>query len=72
MQRKMRFSPNPGVVQATIFVIVLMLAQSLAGQVGATFYVSTTGNDANPGTMAVPWRTISHAATVATAGGRST
>ena len=69
MQRKMRFSPNPGVVQATIFVIVLMLAQSLAGQVGATFYVSTTGNDANPGTMAVPWRTISHAATVATAGG---
>lgn len=53
---------------AALFVIVLMLAQSLAGQVGATYYVSTSGNDNNPGTMAVPWRTISHAATVATAG----
>src|SRR5215472_9829654 len=29
---------------------------------GATFYVSTTGNDANAGTLSTPWRTIQHAA----------
>lgn len=26
------------------------------------FYVATTGDDANPGTLALPWRTIQHAA----------
>ena len=31
----------------------------------ATYYVSTGGNDANPGTSASPWRTIQHAADVA-------
>ncbi len=68
MQRKMPFSPDLGAIHAALLVIILILTHSLAGQVGATFYVSTTGNDANPGTMAVPWRTISHAATVASAG----
>ena len=29
---------------------------------GVTFYVSTTGNDAGPGTSSAPWRTIQHAA----------
>jgi len=29
---------------------------------GVTFYVSTTGNDAGPGTPSAPWRTIQHAA----------
>ncbi len=29
---------------------------------GASFYVSTTGSNANPGTIAQPWRTISKAA----------
>jgi hypothetical protein len=29
---------------------------------GVTFYVSTTGNDANAGTLSAPWRTIQHAA----------
>ena len=29
---------------------------------GVTFYVSTTGNDAGPGTASAPWRTIQHAA----------
>ncbi len=32
------------------------------------FYVSTTGNDANSGTISSPWRTIQHAANVALAG----
>lgn len=31
-------------------------------------YVATTGSDANPGTLAQPWRTPAHAAQVATAG----
>ncbi len=28
----------------------------------STYYVATTGNDANPGTITAPWRTIQHAA----------
>jgi hypothetical protein len=35
---------------------------------GGVFYVSTTGNDKNPGTKAAPWRTIQHAANTAKAG----
>lgn len=34
----------------------------------ATYYVSTTGNDANPGTLTAPWRTIGKAARTAGAG----
>jgi hypothetical protein len=30
------------------------------------FYVSTIGNDANPGTLSAPWRTIQHAVNTAT------
>jgi hypothetical protein len=32
------------------------------------FYVSTSGNDANPGTLSAPWRTVQHAADLATPG----
>src|SRR5207302_8472330 len=32
------------------------------------FYVSTTGNDTNPGTILFPWRTIQHAANSVQAG----
>ncbi|WP_242343897.1 choice-of-anchor D domain-containing protein [Anaeromyxobacter terrae] len=35
---------------------------------GPQFYVATTGNDANPGTEAQPWRTIQKAMNSATAG----
>ncbi|MFI5114119.1 MAG: DUF1565 domain-containing protein [Terriglobales bacterium] len=35
---------------------------------GNSFYVSTTGNDSNPGTMSQPWRTIQHAANSVAAG----
>jgi len=34
----------------------------------ATFYVSTTGDDSNPGTRQAPWRTIQHAADTALPG----
>lgn len=35
---------------------------------GPQFYVATTGNDANPGTEAAPWRTIQKAMSAATPG----
>jgi hypothetical protein len=54
---------------ASLVVTTLLLAPSLAGQTGATFYVSTTGNDSNPGTIGAPWLTIQHAASSVTAGG---
>ena len=56
------------VVHASPFVVLLMLAQSLAAQVGATFFVSKAGNDSNPGTIAAPWLTIQHAANSVSAG----
>lgn len=34
----------------------------------ATYYVSTTGNDRNPGTSAAPWRTLQRAANAVSAG----
>jgi len=55
-------------VHAWPVVVLLMLAQSLAGQVGATFFVSKAGNDSNPGTIAAPWLTIQHAANSVSAG----
>jgi hypothetical protein len=39
---------------ATLVVIVLALAQTLAGQAGTTYYVWTSGNDTNPGTIRAP------------------
>jgi len=35
---------------------------------GATYYVATSGSDANPGTEAQPWRTIKKAAVTLLAG----
>lgn len=37
-------------------------------QGGTTYYVATTGDDANPGTAAQPWQTIQHAADQVAAG----
>lgn len=53
---------DPDVIYAALVVIVLALAQALAGQAGTTYYVSTSGNDTNPGTSRAPWLTIQHAA----------
>ena len=48
---------------------VLMACVSAAlGQSSSSFYVSTTGNDSNPGTQAAPWRTVQHAADTVHAG----
>src|SRR5580693_7198605 len=38
------------------------------GQTNSSFYVSTTGDDANPGTQTAPWRTVQHAADAVRAG----
>lgn len=35
---------------------------------GPVYYVATTGNDSNPGTLAAPWKTIQKAASSLTAG----
>ena len=48
----------------TLFVCV----SGAFGQPKASFYVSTTGNDSNPGTQKAPWRTVQHAADTVRAG----
>jgi len=40
----------------------------VAVNTGLAFYVSTTGKDTNPGTEALPWKTIQHAANTVIAG----
>jgi hypothetical protein len=57
-----------GVIYVALVALVLVLAPSLAGQTGATYYVSTSGNNSNPGTLSAPWLTIQHAANTVKAG----
>jgi len=49
-------------------VVLLGCISGAFGQSNSSFYVSTTGNDSNPGTQAAPWRTIQHAADTVRAG----
>jgi len=50
---------------ALALIIAALPARALAT---ANFYVATTGNDANPGTLQQPWRTIQKAADTAVPG----
>jgi hypothetical protein len=59
---------NTGTVLASVFAAVLTLAPFLGAQAGSTYYVSTSGNDSNPGTIGSPWLTIQHAANSVSAG----
>jgi hypothetical protein len=72
MQRIISPLRNLGVVHATLLVIVLTIAPALTAQIGDRhrdhYYVSTSGDDNNPGTIAAPWRTIQHAANTVTPG----
>ena len=47
------------------FLVLMLLFTSIVLASGkseaATYYISTTGNDSNPGTSASPWATFSHA-----------
>src|SRR5580693_6019072 len=49
------------------FILFACLSGAFA-QPNSSFYVSTTGNDSNPGTQTAPWRTIQHAADSVRAG----
>jgi hypothetical protein len=53
---------------AALAALAFMVPHSLAAQTGATYYVSTAGDDSNPGTWGSPWLTIQHAANSVSAG----
>jgi hypothetical protein len=60
---------SSGRIGVKVLPLVTLFACSAAfGQSNSSFYVSTTGNDSNPGTQSAPWRTIQHAADTARAG----
>jgi len=52
----------------SILFIWLTCVSAAVAQTNSSFYVATTGNDANPGTQAAPWRTVQQAADTARAG----
>ncbi|MBA4387616.1 MAG: hypothetical protein C0404_06515 [Verrucomicrobia bacterium] len=52
----------------TLLVTVLLIAGTAAVCEAGTYYVSTAGSDTNPGTQALPWRTIGKASSVMVAG----
>src|SRR4051812_17636986 len=55
---------------ATMWSIQMTVAEQLEPRrlLSATFYVSTAGNDANPGSASLPWRHIQKAFNAATPG----
>jgi len=52
----------------SIVMIVVLVAGVNSNAVAATYYVSPSGSDSNPGTSAQPWRTVQKAANAAAAG----
>jgi Right handed beta helix region len=52
---------------ATILVLFACVSGAF-GQSNSSFFVSTSGNDSNPGSQSAPWRTVQHAADTARAG----
>lgn len=55
---------QPGFLSFLLVFVALWCGSSF----GATYYVSTTGSDANPGTQSAPWLTMIKAGTVVVAG----
>jgi Right handed beta helix region len=55
-------------VKSLIVFALLVCTGGAFGQRNSSFYVSATGDDKNPGTLAAPWRTVQHAADTARAG----
>ena len=49
-------------------VVMLLVCACGFGQSNSSFYVSTAGDDSNPGTETAPWRTVQHAADMVRAG----
>jgi len=52
---------------STLFILVACVSGAF-DQSNSFLYVSTTGNDSNPGTQTAPWRTVQHAADTVRAG----
>ena len=48
--------------------VLFVCVSGAFGQPNSSFYVSTTGDDSNPGTQTAPWRTVQHAADTVRAG----
>jgi hypothetical protein len=55
-------------VRFPIHCLFLACISGAFGQSNSSFYVSTTGNDSNPGTQSAPWRTVQHASDTVRAG----
>ncbi len=59
-------------VRTIAAIVALMVAssanKSFISAQGTTYYVSTSGNDANPGSITAPWRTVQKAASTLQAG----
>src|SRR5688500_19027450 len=56
-------------IAGLIIVLVMILGNTIhAKAAGKVYYVSPTGNDANPGTASAPFRTFAKATSVLTAG----
>ncbi|MEO6134844.1 MAG: hypothetical protein ABIP35_06805, partial [Ginsengibacter sp.] len=54
-------------MKKTIIILISILF-SLHGSFAGTYYVSNTGSDANPGTLLLPWKTMTHASSLSNAG----
>lgn len=68
MQHRISNSRKTDFIYAMLIAFGFLWTPSLAGQTGAIYYVSTTGNDGNSGSIASPWLTIQHAADSVSAG----
>jgi hypothetical protein len=51
-----------------LFVVSFVCVSGVLAQPNSSFYVSTSGNDSNPGTQTAPWHTVQHAVDTARAG----
>src|SRR6185437_4163631 len=65
IMRHKKLPQKLSILLSVLFVAIFIAAQAFAGN---TFYVTTSGNDSNPGTQALPWGTIQKAANTMAAG----
>jgi hypothetical protein len=49
------------IILSFIFTFTLLTLLSVKNVFAASYYVSTSGSDSNPGTSSSPWRTVQHA-----------
>ncbi|MFY9742361.1 MAG: right-handed parallel beta-helix repeat-containing protein [Candidatus Sulfotelmatobacter sp.] len=56
------------ILRTHLLMMLLVCVSGAFSQTSSSFWVSTTGNDSNPGTQSAPWRSIQHAADSVRAG----